>query len=288
MMAEKDSLALLEMCGLVALKKDELGSIVGVRAVKELAIHAFIDEFVLSDVMAILITKAPKDKKPRYFVCIGGNKNRVSVTVQGNMSGRRAPRVCRPTLREDLMRIFVACNCVTAPSIKRNSSDFRFRKNVQEAGMSESDIYELKAKIESLEKAVVIADETIEHLKSKSAELEMELDMVKSENKRYRMLIEESQHDQRESIFQTKQYPVLSVTKINEEYIRSQADINHLMAEMRKLDNDETHPDLTPFAFDPGNYSKVSYVPIPTASNQKSFKVALNKITLFKFHKCNS
>jgi len=134
MMAEKDSLALLEMCGLVALKKDELGSIVGVRAVKELAIHAFIDEFVLSDVMAISITKAPKDKKARYFVYTGGNKNRVSVTVQGNMSGRRAPRVCRPTLREDLMRIFVACNCVTAPSIK--------------TGMSESDIYELKAKIE--------------------------------------------------------------------------------------------------------------------------------------------
>lgn len=51
---------------------------------------------------------------------------------------------------------------------------------------------------------------------------------------------------------------------------------------MRKLDNDETHPDLTPFAFDPGNYSKVRYVPIPTTSNQKSFKVALNKITLFR------
>ena len=31
------------------------------------------------------------------------------------------------------------------------------------------------------------------------------------------------------------------------------------------------------FTFDPGNYSKVNYVPIPTASNQKSFKVALNK-----------
>ena len=75
----------------------------------------------------------------------------------------------------------------------------------------------------------------------------------------------QNKNNENHPFFEKKKYPVLARTKINELFLISQDDIALLMNEMRKLQKDSLHDNLTPFRFDAGNHTEVVYVPIPMA-----------------------
>ena len=185
MMSEIDTLILMETCGLLSIKRDKKGSVLGIRAFKTDAITDFILEHKLSDVMSWSHTKVKGDKKARYFICLGGSDGgKKSVTQQSRLTRGRAPRVCQPALREYLLHEYVACRFTgyNSQSMEKHCVGGTLR---QEASVLTSN-----AKTGTQVQVATNHNETNLQLEARIEELEKELNAVKAENEQYRKMVE--------------------------------------------------------------------------------------------------